>query len=175
MGAGAPRSIAEVRRLISTAGAEHRVVLRGPLAPAALHATLGGYAGFLMPTRRETLGMVFIEALFAGLPILHTRGWGIDGFFDDEIGYACDPDSSADVVAGIRRLVDNEAALKANVARLNDEGALERFRRAEISGVYGNLLERTLSGVRRVQRSRKPEFSLFEPVLNLISPPQGIP
>ena len=44
--------------------------------------TLNGYTALVLPTLRETFGMVYIEALFAGVPILYSQDRGVDGFFD---------------------------------------------------------------------------------------------
>ena len=41
---------------------------------------------FAMPSRHETFGLVYIEAMLQGLPILYTEGEGIDGFFNKNIG-----------------------------------------------------------------------------------------
>lgn len=41
---------------------------------------------FAMPSVRETFGLVYIEALSQGLPILYKENEGIDGFYDDQIG-----------------------------------------------------------------------------------------
>ena len=47
---------------------------------------------FIMPSLRETFGLVYIEALSQGIPILYTRGQGVDGYFEEgEVGYAVDP------------------------------------------------------------------------------------
>ena len=47
---------------------------------------------FVMPSLRETFGTVYIEALSQGLPVIYTRGQGIDGYFEQgTVGYACDP------------------------------------------------------------------------------------
>lgn len=46
---------------------------------------------FVMLSPSETFGVVYIEALTQGLPILYTRGDGIDGYFEEgEVGYSCD-------------------------------------------------------------------------------------
>lgn len=41
---------------------------------------------FAMPSSSETFGLVYVEALLQGLPILYTKGEGIDGFYDENIG-----------------------------------------------------------------------------------------
>lgn len=37
---------------------------------------------FIMPSSHETFGLVYIEALSQGLPIIHTRGEAVDGYFN---------------------------------------------------------------------------------------------
>lgn len=41
---------------------------------------------FAMPSNNETFGLVYIEALLNGLPILYTKGQGIDGLYEEKIG-----------------------------------------------------------------------------------------
>lgn len=41
---------------------------------------------FTMPSSYETFGLVYVEAMLQGLPILYTHNEGIDGFYDDKIG-----------------------------------------------------------------------------------------
>jgi glycosyltransferase involved in cell wall biosynthesis len=144
-GAGSPKAVFQMRDIIRKAAAERLVTLKGPLDDARFEETFGSYAAFVMPTRRETFGMVFVEALFAGLPVLHSKGWGIDGSFDDDvIGYGCDPFDQADVVKGVRHLLANQARLKASLAAFNDAGGFAPFKRDAIVAAYRTLLDRTL-------------------------------
>ncbi|MGA4320936.1 glycosyltransferase family 4 protein [Ectopseudomonas hydrolytica] len=39
-------------------------------------------AALLVPSRSETFGLVYIEALTQGCPIVHTKGQGVSGYFD---------------------------------------------------------------------------------------------
>src|SRR5699024_981162 len=39
---------------------------------------------FIMVSEPETFGLVYIEALSQGLPIIHTKGEGIDGYFENK-------------------------------------------------------------------------------------------
>jgi glycosyltransferase involved in cell wall biosynthesis len=57
---------------------------------------------FLMPSHFETFGLVYIEALSQGLPVVHSLGQGIDGYFkDDGISVAVDPKSPTSIAEGI--------------------------------------------------------------------------
>lgn len=146
-GEGSARTILVLHKMIKSAGAEGVVSLKGPVTKATLGETLRRYAAFVMPTRRETFGMVYVEALFAGVPALHSRGWGIDGFFEpDEIGYACDPTRLADIEYGIDRLLTQQEPLKRRIEALHESGGLKRFETPHIVETYRRGLERVLNG-----------------------------
>jgi glycosyltransferase involved in cell wall biosynthesis len=47
---------------------------------------------FIMPSRTETFGVAYVEAMSQGLPIIYSRHEGFDGFYDEEVvGYAVNP------------------------------------------------------------------------------------
>src|SRR6202142_944186 len=145
-GKGSPKTMFEFSQIVEKSKTKN-VGLKGPLPGDGFATILGDSVGFLMPTRRETCGMVFIEALFAGLPLLHTKRWGIDGFFaDDEVGYACDPTSLDDIEAGVDRLLREQERFKRSIAPLDDRGGLDRFKRKAIVETYRAGLERVLGG-----------------------------
>lgn len=61
---------------------------------------------FVMPSKHELFGLVYIEALSQGKPVLYAKGEGIDGFLRDyHAGKAVDPDNSEDISAGINAIV----------------------------------------------------------------------
>lgn len=63
---------------------------------------------FLMPSFHETFGLVYVEAMSQGLPVIYSRGQGIDGYFTDgTVGFRCDPASAPDIGARVEAIVQN--------------------------------------------------------------------
>lgn len=65
---------------------------------------------FIMPSYKETFGLVYAEAMSQGLPLIYTKGQGFDGFFEDgKVGYAVPAEDTryiADRVMDIYRRYD---------------------------------------------------------------------
>jgi glycosyltransferase involved in cell wall biosynthesis len=145
VGGGNARSHLEVDRLIARAGARQRVRLLGPVPNGSVRDLLGSSAMLALPSQQETFGMVFIEALFAGIPVLYPSGWAIDGYLPPErIGYACRADDPADIARGLRHVMIHQQALKESIARLQAEGALTRFAPHSIALDYRRHLSAAL-------------------------------
>lgn len=82
IGGGSATSRALVEAMIAKRGLSNHVRLLGPMPNAELLATLPGYRALVLPSLNETFGMVYVEALFAGIPVMFTRGTAIDGYLD---------------------------------------------------------------------------------------------
>ena len=61
---------------------------------------------FAMPSFAETFGLVYIEAMSQGLPVLYSKGEGIDGYFPKSYGVACDPNNIESIINGLKKLID---------------------------------------------------------------------
>lgn len=140
-GRGGPRALLDMTRLISGAGMQEQITLMPPLDHAEVQGVMNCYAGFVLPSRPETYGMVFAEALLAGVPILWSQNQGLDGFFDEaDTGYRCDPQSVEHVADGLRHLIADQARLKERIGALQTQGAFGILRRDTIGAQYGKLL-----------------------------------
>lgn len=63
---------------------------------------------FAMPARGELFGLVYIEALSQGKPVLYAKGEGINGFLEGKsVGKSVDPNSLQDICKGISSVVDD--------------------------------------------------------------------
>lgn len=53
---------------------------------------------FVMPSTNETFGLVYIEAMTQGMPVIYTKGQGFDGQFKEgDVGYAVNPHNINDI------------------------------------------------------------------------------
>ncbi len=75
-----PDELTVLETYIAERGVNAQVQYCGALSPDQFSAVLPRYIGLLMPSRDETFGMVYVEALMCGLPVLCCVGSGIDGF-----------------------------------------------------------------------------------------------
>ncbi|MCK4799024.1 MAG: glycosyltransferase family 4 protein [Spirochaetes bacterium] len=70
---------------------------------------------FIMPSFRETFGLSYIEAMSQGLPVIYSKGQGIDGYFNDgEIGFAVEPKNVDEIVNKILIINSNYNEISKN-------------------------------------------------------------
>lgn len=90
---------------------------------------------FVMPSFTETFGVVYLEALSQGLPVVHAHGQGIDGYFSpNTVSESVDPGNPADIAEGIKALAE----------RLDDVKPMARqeakqFTWSNIAQIYSKL------------------------------------
>lgn len=64
---------------------------------------------FAMPSIHETFGLVYLEALSQNLPVVYTKGQGIDGLFDDTVGIGVNPLSVEEIKDAIKIILQNNS------------------------------------------------------------------
>ena len=68
-----------------------------------------------MPSFTETFGLVYVEALSQGLPVIYTKGQGFDGQFPEgTVGYHVTPTESKDVAEKILKIAENYMKISSN-------------------------------------------------------------
>ena len=138
IGDGPPGTSERVNGLIAANGLAERAVARGAMGHEALLAELPHVLALAMPSHNETFGMVYVEALFAGTPILYGAGTGIDGYLDGmDLGIAVKPGDVQSIARGLVRLVRENKNFRRNIAqnaptifeRLDPDITVARYRR----------------------------------------------
>lgn len=70
---------------------------------------------FIMPSKNETFGIVYAEALSQGLPIIYTKGQGFDRqFAEGYVGYSVKYNSREEISNAIIKILDNYSELSNN-------------------------------------------------------------
>lgn len=85
---------------------------------------------FAMPSIHETFGLVYLEALSQNLPVLYTKGQGIDGLFDDTVGINVNPMSVGEITEALKKMLTNRESYS------NSHVDFERFRWNGIADQY---------------------------------------
>ena len=115
-----------------------RAVFLGNLRPAELKRALSGCDVFVLPSRSEAMGIVILEAMACGAPVVASRVGGIPSIVhSEETGILVPPDNPKALADAICRVLkDRKFAfnLAANAKRLVQQysiestvDALERF------------------------------------------------
>lgn len=135
-GAGSDEATAHVTRLVETAGLAEITTLSGRVSPEQIQDWMNDAAVFALPSRRETFGMVFIEALLAGTPIVYPTGTAVDGYFAGaEFARAADAGSPQDIAAAIVAAIRSKT-IKPQLRGWQDSPDAARFLSASIAGSY---------------------------------------
>ena len=82
---------------------------------------------FTMPSLTETFGLVYVEALSQGLPILYTKGEGVDGFFSPKYGVSCIPDRIDNILNAIKELVFNYSSFSIDPTFITEQFSWNRI------------------------------------------------
>lgn len=124
---GAGKEIATLAAQIRALKLDERVWLTGALENPILRNLYPLFDLFVLPSYSESFGIVYLEAMYAGIPALGIVGQGIHGLFEDgrEVLFAEPRDSSslADQIAKIIR----EPELRASIARAGQERVQRDF------------------------------------------------
>ncbi len=70
---------------------------------------------FVMPSFTESFGMVYVEAMSQGLPVIYTKNEGFDGQFPEgEVGYRVSSTSSDDIVDATEKIISDYDNISSN-------------------------------------------------------------
>jgi phosphatidylinositol alpha-1,6-mannosyltransferase len=110
-----------------------KVLFTGFVSEATLAELYRRCAAFVMPSRGEGFGLVYLEAMRAGRPCVAARGSAAEEVVEDGVtGWLVDPDDSTELTAALTRLLGDPDRTRemgeAGFRRWRDSFSLERFR-----------------------------------------------
>ena len=116
--------------IINELGLNERVIFTGfiPDEEMAHHFKLADI--FIMPSEKEGFGIVFIEAMFYGLPVIAgNKDGSTDALCNGELGTIVDPDNLTEIRNAIKSILDNPATYKPNHQKLRAHFSYEWYKR----------------------------------------------
>ncbi len=123
--AGTGDDLPRLREVAMTSGLGNRVEFRGFVPAIDLPSLYSGADVFVMPSKKEGFGIVFLEALACGTPVVGgDQDGSIDALMNGKWGHLVDPDSTDDILAAI---LDNALPRPDRKALLDAYGP-QRFR-----------------------------------------------
>lgn len=134
IGGGSPAEVAQCEALAN--GAEG-LTFAGPMGRDPLRARMKTATAFVMPSLRESFGLVFIEALFAGLPIIYPEGTAVDGFFDGApFAIRVDAHDPSAIAKAMLHVASEEGRIKAALGAWQESPEARRFTREAIGYAF---------------------------------------
>ncbi|MEM6761438.1 MAG: glycosyltransferase family 4 protein [Pseudomonadota bacterium] len=104
-----PATAGAIRRQVKESGLTDRVILHGGLPEEGIAALFGAATVFALATRYEGFGMVFAEALAAGLPVVGTRAGAVPDVVPGDAGALVEPDDPAAFANALRKILMDKA------------------------------------------------------------------
>lgn len=91
-----------------------RIVFYGKQSPERLHRLMAAGDVFVLPSWREGFGIVYLEAMALGRPVVGCKGQGIGDVIEDgETGLLVEPRHPDAIAIAIRKLLDDPEMAKA--------------------------------------------------------------
>jgi teichuronic acid biosynthesis glycosyltransferase TuaC len=141
---GTGKEAAHLAQLAAQLGVADDVTFTGALTREGVRREMQRSGALILPSTFETFGVVLIEALATGLPVIATRCGGPSEIVDASLGDLVDPDNETQLTAAMARMAEgtfegahDPAALRAYVARRFGYDAIGR----RLVDVYRRVLD----------------------------------
>jgi teichuronic acid biosynthesis glycosyltransferase TuaC len=146
-----------LKALVDQLGLAGRVQFVGKKLPPELTRYMQESAVLVLPSRAESLGLVLVESLACGTPVVATRCGGPEDIVDDQVGVLVAPEDPEALARGIEQVIDQRDRYDPALLRRR---ALERFG-IEVVGrrlrdVYENVIGQHQRVVRDSPNSAEP-------------------
>jgi glycosyltransferase involved in cell wall biosynthesis len=116
--------------IINRLGLQDRVIFTGfvPDIEMAIHFKLADL--FIMPSEKEGFGIVFIEAMYYGIPVIGgNKDGSVDALWNGELGTVVNPDNINEISIAIKKVLDDPAAYKPDQQKLQSRFSYEWYKR----------------------------------------------
>ncbi|MGH2564913.1 MAG: glycosyltransferase, partial [Ginsengibacter sp.] len=116
--------------LIQQSGLENKVVVAGYIEDDKLPAHFAMSDIYIMPSRGEGFGIVFIEAMYYGLPVIAGNEDGsADALLHGELGQLVNPSDVKEIATAIENIIKNKSSFNPDRKVLMKHFSYETYKR----------------------------------------------
>lgn len=122
-------------------GLENQINFTGKLPRVEVYAQLKNHAIFVMPSSKETLGLVYLEAMACGCIVIGSENRGIDGIvIDGQNGFLCNPSKIKSIVDSLKTVFLSHHE-KLNQIRTNSLQTIQEYGEGDMARNYLKNIE----------------------------------
>jgi glycosyltransferase involved in cell wall biosynthesis len=134
----------ELLSLVTEYGLQENIIFRGHLNKREIVKALNSSDTFILGSRSETFGVVVIEALSMGVPVICTRCGGTDGLIDDSNGQYIPTDDIEAMIKAMEYAYNNQNHYNRIMIR---ENCLKKYSPKaianQLSNIYNKVIQNT--------------------------------
>ena len=136
--------LAALQSLASELGVRERVHFRGFVTNELKYQILSNADVFTLASLHEGFGVVYLEAMFCGLPIVAAnQGGQVDVLQDNATGFLIDAGNVADMTTALRKLLD-DSDLRARIS-LHNRTRAEQYTITNVTVRYEHVFDKLVA------------------------------
>ncbi len=129
------------QKLVHQQNVQKDVICKGFLNRDQLLLQMQRADAFVLPSRFEAFGIVLIEAMACGLPLIATRSGGPEEIVTEECGILCEPDNPGSLAGKMQQMIHTLDRYQPERIRAL---CLNRYSKKTVTGAYIRLFEKIL-------------------------------
>ena len=133
--------IQPLRERVVSSGLQSSVFMHGAKTPEETAKLLASGNVLVLPSKAETFGIVLIEAMACGLPVIASRCGGPEFIVDQSNGILIPPDNQKELEEALRKMYDQKQRYDPQLIR---DKVLQKYRGPRIAGqiikIYQSIL-----------------------------------
>ena len=132
----------KLKTLAKEQGVENQVIFTGRMDRKSVAQELQKSNVFVLASDYETFGVVYIEAMACGKPVIGTRNGGADDIINDDCGILVDVNDVRQLANAMKQIYSTYKSYnKKNIANQCDSRYGEKTISAQLKGVYSNIVK----------------------------------
>lgn len=142
---GDGRSRKSLEELAVSLKISDQVTFAGQLSRSGVRRELWDANIFVLASRIETFGVVLIEAMATGLPVVATRSGGPEEIITDDVGWLVEPENVESLADALEAAYEDESAMRLRAGKIR-EHVVDHFSEEVVTARLRDIYRSVLGG-----------------------------